>query len=299
MINEKDIKDYKDNEHVQPDPVNHPKHYTSHPSGIEAIQITEHMSFLMGNAMKYYIRYPLKNGLEDLQKCQWYLNKALENALKEEWKSFPSDPRYEVSSQGKIRSRETGFIRKPVTLKNGYSTFMVVLDGKHRLFYVHRAVVQAFLGDIPEDMQVCHYDGNKENNSIKNLRIDTSKNNHKDKKRHHTDFAGGRNPAVKLTLEEVSQIRAQPDRTQVDLAVEYGVSRAAIGRIRRGESWVEDCENKEDIFQEFVSHETGNSAEILNAIWRADLKNGVEDLQKAAFYINREIENRIKQYDAK
>ena len=32
------------------DPVNHPKHYTEHPSGVECIQITEHMGFCLGNA---------------------------------------------------------------------------------------------------------------------------------------------------------------------------------------------------------------------------------------------------------
>ncbi len=35
------------------DPVNHPKHYTAHPSGVECITITEHMGFNLGNAMKY------------------------------------------------------------------------------------------------------------------------------------------------------------------------------------------------------------------------------------------------------
>ena len=35
------------------DPVNHPKHYTSHPSGIECIQVTEHMNFCLGSATKY------------------------------------------------------------------------------------------------------------------------------------------------------------------------------------------------------------------------------------------------------
>jgi len=38
------------------DPVNHPRHYTSHPSGIECITITEHMSFCLGNAVKYLWR---------------------------------------------------------------------------------------------------------------------------------------------------------------------------------------------------------------------------------------------------
>ena len=38
------------------DPVDHPTHYTSHPSGIECIQVTEHMNFNLGNALKYIWR---------------------------------------------------------------------------------------------------------------------------------------------------------------------------------------------------------------------------------------------------
>lgn len=60
------------------DPVNHPKHYTNHPSGIEAIQITEHMSFCLGNAMKYLWRADLKNGIEDLEKAAWYIQREIE-----------------------------------------------------------------------------------------------------------------------------------------------------------------------------------------------------------------------------
>lgn len=60
------------------DPVNHPKHYTEHPSGIECIQITEHMNFCLGNAMKYIWRADGKNGLEDLEKAAWYINREIE-----------------------------------------------------------------------------------------------------------------------------------------------------------------------------------------------------------------------------
>ena len=55
------------------DAVNHPKHYTNHPSGIECIQITEHMGFCLGNAIKYLWRADLKNdAVEDLEKAKWY-----------------------------------------------------------------------------------------------------------------------------------------------------------------------------------------------------------------------------------
>lgn len=65
------------------DPVNHPKHYTEHPSGIECIQITEHMGFNLGNAMKYIWRADLKhNVIEDLQKAVWYINREIEKRSK-------------------------------------------------------------------------------------------------------------------------------------------------------------------------------------------------------------------------
>jgi hypothetical protein len=65
------------------DPVHHPKHYTEHPSGIECIQITEHMGFNLGNALKYIWRCDLKkDAIEDLQKAVWYINREIEKRTK-------------------------------------------------------------------------------------------------------------------------------------------------------------------------------------------------------------------------
>lgn len=59
--------------------VQHPPHYTSHPSGIEAIQVTRHMNFNLGNAMKYIWRAGLKNdAIQDLQKAIFYINDEIE-----------------------------------------------------------------------------------------------------------------------------------------------------------------------------------------------------------------------------
>lgn len=56
------------------DPVNHPHHYNSHPSGVECITITRHMNFNLGNALKYIWRSSTKGQqLEDLRKAIWYL----------------------------------------------------------------------------------------------------------------------------------------------------------------------------------------------------------------------------------
>jgi hypothetical protein len=56
------------------DAVNHPPHYTSHPSGVECITVTRHMSFNLGNAVKYVWRADLKgSSIEDLKKAAWYI----------------------------------------------------------------------------------------------------------------------------------------------------------------------------------------------------------------------------------
>lgn len=65
------------------DAVNHPPHYTAHPSGVECIAITEHMNFCLGNALKYIWRADLKtDAIEDLEKAKWYLSREIERRKK-------------------------------------------------------------------------------------------------------------------------------------------------------------------------------------------------------------------------
>lgn len=63
------------------DNVNHPQHYT-HASGVECIDVVEHMSFCLGNAIKYIWRYDRKNGVEDLRKAVWYINREIQRLEK-------------------------------------------------------------------------------------------------------------------------------------------------------------------------------------------------------------------------
>jgi len=65
------------------DVVNRPKHYTEHPSGIECIQVTEHMGFNLGNAIKYIWRCDLKqDAIEDLKKAKWYIEREIDKRVK-------------------------------------------------------------------------------------------------------------------------------------------------------------------------------------------------------------------------
>lgn len=65
------------------DPVNHPKHYTEHPSGIECIQVTRHFNFCLGNAIKYIWRADLKHdAVEDLRKAIWYIQEEINERVR-------------------------------------------------------------------------------------------------------------------------------------------------------------------------------------------------------------------------
>ncbi len=61
------------------DAVKHPDHYTSHPSGVECIEITKHMGFCLGNAFKYIWRADLKEDtIKDLRKAIQYIEFEIE-----------------------------------------------------------------------------------------------------------------------------------------------------------------------------------------------------------------------------
>lgn len=69
------------------DPVNHPVHYTNHPSGVECIQVVRHMNFNLGNVVKYIWRAGEKDGvpdIQDLEKARWYLNDEIARRQVEE-----------------------------------------------------------------------------------------------------------------------------------------------------------------------------------------------------------------------
>jgi len=74
--------DYMKRRMKEEDVVNHPKHYNQ--AGIECIDAIKAATgdgfenYLQGNIIKYIWRYQYKNGVEDLKKAQWYINKLIE-----------------------------------------------------------------------------------------------------------------------------------------------------------------------------------------------------------------------------
>ena len=61
-----------------PETVDHPRHYNAHPSGVECIDVVEHLGFNVGNAIKYLWRAGQKgSAIEDLRKAKWYVAREL------------------------------------------------------------------------------------------------------------------------------------------------------------------------------------------------------------------------------
>ena len=104
---------------------------------------------------------------------------------------------YEVSDQGRVRSMDRvdscGRHRKTRVLKlnkNGSGHYQVRLyrNGRSESYsYVHRLVLEAFVGPCPEGMVGCHLDDVKEHNMLENLRWDTPSSNRFDAVRNGKD----------------------------------------------------------------------------------------------------------------
>jgi hypothetical protein len=111
-------------------------------------------------------------------------------------------------------------------------------SGKQMTVSVHRLVLEAFVGVRPNNMQACHNNGNHLDNSIKNLRWDTCRNNILNKFKHGTMPLGENNNKSKLTSDQVILIRScKGMATSREMAKYFNVSQPTISNILRGDIW--------------------------------------------------------------
>lgn len=96
------------------DLINHPPHYTSHPSGIECIEVTEHFGFCVGNAIKYLWRAGLKgDALEDLEKAAFYVQREIDRRIQASASSDPEDLRAREAEWGRVEGECEDIVTKP------------------------------------------------------------------------------------------------------------------------------------------------------------------------------------------
>lgn len=114
-------------------------------------------------------------------------------------------------------------------------------DDKYHSIFVHRLVLEAFVGPCPDGMECCHDpDYNPSNNRLENLRWDTRKANMEDAKRHGRregcNLPGEQNGHAKLTEQQVIEIRrlaslgVKPKVIGEQFVVKRGVVYGIIGR---------------------------------------------------------------------
>lgn len=118
------------------DLVNHPSHYTRHPSGVECIEITEHMTFNAGNAVKYLWRNGLKDGapsIQELEKAEWYVRREIgrlkAEALKNQHASEIDTSKVDMSKFE--RAKTDKYVRGADLEDDGYTTIDLTNDLTH------------------------------------------------------------------------------------------------------------------------------------------------------------------------
>ena len=172
----------------------------------------------------------------------------------EQWRPIPGfGDRYIASSFGNIAhvltideddpSNPIAYFLNPSQSTKGYLSVTLYTEPfprsakrkraqrpKPKTHRVHRLIAETWLESPPfSGAQVRHLDGDRENNRLDNLAWGTPEENRADQIIHGTSN-------MKLTKEDVYAIR-RSKKSQRELAVEYGVSKSTIGRVKRGETW--------------------------------------------------------------
>lgn len=156
---------------------------------------------------------------------------------------------YAVSSEGRIKSivrrSRNGRIIGGKVLRiadngHGYKSVMFCVNYKKARRYVHRIVLEAFVGPCPEGMESRHMNGIRGDNRASNLQWSTHIDNVWDRDRHGTMVHGEENNFSRLSRSQVKEIRekyASGLYRQHDLAGQYGITQTGIGYIVRGTVW--------------------------------------------------------------
>jgi NUMOD4 motif len=170
-----------------------------------------------------------------------------------EWRPCVGFPAYEVSECGDVRRIQDSKTRKKGWRLRGF----IDIDGYLRYAMLdtagvkyqttgHRLVAEAFLGPAPSpDHEVAHNNGSRVSCHARDLRWATRFENNADRQVHDTAPKGERNPRATITESDVLTIRAEyraikmsrGERKVVELEARYGLCRATIIRIAKGQSW--------------------------------------------------------------
>lgn len=161
-----------------------------------------------------------------------------------EYRIVERAPDYAVGDDGSVWSkRRRQWRRLKGCVKNhGYRTVSLYYEPWKRVEeYVHRLVLEAFVGPCPEGMECCHFpDRTRTNNNLNNIRWDTVAENSNDADIHGTRIRGSRSGVAILTEEIVQHARERYDHHNVSmttLAKELDVDVITVFDFIKGRTW--------------------------------------------------------------
>jgi hypothetical protein len=178
----------------------------------------------------------------------------LSDTPNEEWRAIPGHSGYEASNLGRVRGvdrtlpdgrRWRGTVLRQKLTRHGYLVTQLATGSSrgYRHASVHNLVLEAFVGARPSpDHQAAHFDGDRLNNRLTNLRWATAFENAGDRERHGRTFhpKGALHPMAKLDAETVLLMRRMKREGSVtvdDMASMTGVSRWTIFDALSGRTW--------------------------------------------------------------
>lgn len=156
----------------------------------------------------------------------------------------PGFPGYFITREGRLYSFRSFSGRiidearelRPRAQKSGHLLASLQRDGKSHRVFVHRLVLEAFVGPCPPGHETLHLDGNPTNNNLENLRWGTRLENMADQRRHGVLVAGMRHGQARHSDEVVRRIRELSARglNQTAVARELGLLQSYVSRVLSG-----------------------------------------------------------------
>ena len=162
--------------------------------------------------------------------------------IQEIWKPVKGyEADYTVSNLGNIK-KQIGSIKKVMSgFLSDYGYMRVGLTSKQECvnLYIHRLVLETFIGSCPVGREARHLNGNKLDNRLSNLAWGTPKENALDRAKHGHTIQGKKCWNSKLTDDDIRNIRKEykAGKTQKQIAIEYGVTQPTIGCVILRKTW--------------------------------------------------------------
>ncbi len=152
--------------------------------------------------------------------------------MNKEWREILNG-RYSVSNDGEVYSRKINGLLKPHLNHKGYPKVALRCDEKRKAWFVHRLVMNTFVGEIPTGYVVNHKNGNKQDNRLINLEYVTLAEN-----AHHAMFVL-KTVHSRLNIPQVRVIKylLAQNLKQQTIANIFNVDCSSINGIAKGRDW--------------------------------------------------------------